>query len=53
VPARAEGGVDEDRPGPVGVVARQRGGEQLEAALQQDGHMPEVLRIVSHRNAGR
>ena len=42
MPARAEGGVDEDCSRTVGVVTGQRGGEQFDAAAQQDGHVPEV-----------
>jgi hypothetical protein len=43
VPARAEGGVDENSPGTVRVVASQRGGEQPNATVQQDGHMAEIV----------
>ncbi len=43
VPGRAEGGVDQDRSRAVGVVARQSGGEQLDAAVQQDGHVAELV----------
>ncbi len=42
MPARTDGGVDEDRPGAVRVVAGQCGGEQRDATVQQDGHMPEI-----------
>ena len=53
--AGAKGGIDEHRTGSIGVVPRQRRGEQFDAALQHHGHMPEVIRpeiiwLVGHRN---
>ena len=39
VPAGTEGGVDQHRAGAVGAVPGQRGREQFDAAVEQDGHV--------------
>ena len=53
MPACAEGGVDEDRAAAVGVLPGERGSQQLDTAVEQDGYVSVIAgaaRILRHRN---
>ena len=39
--------IDQDRTGPVGLMTGQRRGEQFDTAIEEDGHVAE---IVCHRD---